>query len=145
MAVIGWTIVGVVAAVMTTAMFREHETGGLAGALGVAVAGVLAAGGALVAGGVAELSEFFDLAVWLLVLGAASLLLAVYIMVTHDRRPARSREQLSSARRTPGRRETSARRGMPHCPAVSRPRSLPRPRRRPPTVPAASCRRSSSR
>jgi uncharacterized membrane protein YeaQ/YmgE (transglycosylase-associated protein family) len=83
MAVIGWTIVGLVAGLVTTAMFRKHGTGGPISALGVGVAGAIAGGGALAAVGVAELREFFDLAAWLIVLGLVLLLLAAYNVLTH--------------------------------------------------------------
>jgi uncharacterized membrane protein YeaQ/YmgE (transglycosylase-associated protein family) len=83
MAVIGWTIVGLVAGLVTTAMFRKHGTGGPISALGVGVAGAIAGGGALAAVGVAELGEFFDLATWLIVLGVVLLLLAAYNVLTH--------------------------------------------------------------
>jgi uncharacterized membrane protein YeaQ/YmgE (transglycosylase-associated protein family) len=83
MAVIGWTIVGLVAGLVTTAMLCKHATGGPIGALGVGVAGAIAGGGALAAVGVAELGEFFDLAAWLIVLGVVLLLLAAYNVLTH--------------------------------------------------------------
>src|SRR5688572_9551351 len=84
MAILGWVVVGLVAGAMTTAIFRHHQTGGVAGALGVGVAGALAAGGTLAVAGVAEPGLFFDLATWLLALGTALLLLAVYHSATHD-------------------------------------------------------------
>src|SRR5215218_765082 len=120
MAVIGWTIVGLVAGLATTAMFRNHETGGPVGALAVGVAGAIAGGGALAAIGVAELGELFDLAACLIVLGVALLLLAAYHVMTHARMAALSHERLSSARSTRTRREACVRRGTDACPPVSR-------------------------
>jgi uncharacterized membrane protein YeaQ/YmgE (transglycosylase-associated protein family) len=83
MAVIGWTMVGLMAGLVTTAMFRKHDAGGPVGALTVGVAGAMAGGGALAAVGVAGLGKFFDLAAWLIVLGVVLLLLAAYNVLTH--------------------------------------------------------------
>ena len=150
MAVIGWTIVGLVAGVVTTAMFRKHDTGGLAGALAVGVAAALASGTALALARVTEPGQFFDPAAWLIVLGVALLLLALYTALTHAGGAVHSARTPSSrhvtAERGEGsaeRRERSPRRVTAPRRPVSRTTPVRYPRRR--GVPAAPCRRSSSR
>jgi uncharacterized membrane protein YeaQ/YmgE (transglycosylase-associated protein family) len=145
MAVIGWTIVGLVAGLVTTAMFRKHGTGGPISALGVGVAGAIAGGGALAAVGVAELGEFFDLAAWLIVLGLVLLLLAAYNVLTRAWTPALTPDRLAPTSSTHRRREACVRRGTGACPPASRTPPGPRARRRPEGFPTESCRQSSSR
>ena len=128
MAILGWVVVGLVAGLMTTVIFRHHRTGGVAGALGVGVAGALAAGGTLAVAGVAEPGVFFDFAAWLLAFGLALLLLAVYHSLTHDESCASCSVEPAASRRIRqrgeppqpwrGRRNPSPCQGRSHLPSA---------------------------
>ena len=78
MGVLGWIILGLVAGAIAKALHKGHEPGGLLGTLVVGVAGALVGGLIAALLGIGGIGSFFSLGTWLIAIGGALLLLAIY-------------------------------------------------------------------
>ena len=78
MGVLGWIILGLIAGAIAKALHRGSEPGGLLGTLVVGVAGALLGGFIASLVGIGAISSFFSLGTWLIAIGGALLLLAIY-------------------------------------------------------------------
>lgn len=78
MGIVGWLILGLLAGLIAKALHRGPEPGGLLGTLAVGIGGAMVGG--LIASllGIGALSSFFNLGTWLIAIGGALLLLAIY-------------------------------------------------------------------
>ena len=81
MGVIGWLILGLVAGAIAKALHRGAEPRGLLGTLLVGVLGALLGGFVASAVGLGETGSFFSLGTWLIAVGGALVLLAIYEVV----------------------------------------------------------------
>lgn len=89
MGVLGWTILGLVAGVIAKALHKGHEPGGLLGTLVVGVAGALLGGFIAALLGIGGVGSFFSVGTWLIAIGGALLLLAIYSTLAGGRGPTR--------------------------------------------------------
>jgi uncharacterized membrane protein YeaQ/YmgE (transglycosylase-associated protein family) len=80
--VLGWMVVGLVAGAIAKAMHGGEEPSGLLGPPAVGVMGALAGGFFASALGIGGIGSFFSIGAWLIALGGALLLLAVYRALT---------------------------------------------------------------
>jgi uncharacterized membrane protein YeaQ/YmgE (transglycosylase-associated protein family) len=78
MGIVGWLVLGLVAGLIAKAVHQGPEPGGLLGTLAVGILGALAGG--LIASllGIGSIGSFFNLGTWLIAIGGALLVLAVY-------------------------------------------------------------------
>jgi uncharacterized membrane protein YeaQ/YmgE (transglycosylase-associated protein family) len=85
MGILGWLVLGLVAGLIAKALHRGPEPGGLLGTLAVGIGGALLGG--LIASllGIGSISSFFNLGTWLIAVGGALLLLAVYSTLATSR------------------------------------------------------------
>lgn len=92
MGVIGWIILGLIAGAIAKALHQgEREPGGVFGTLAVGVLGAIAGGLIASAAGIGGIGSFFSIGTWLIAIGGALLLLAMFNAVAKgsDRRSAR--------------------------------------------------------
>jgi len=78
MGVLGWIILGLVAGAIAKALHKGREPAGLLGTLAVGVAGALLGGLIAALVGIGGIASFFSLGTWLIAIGGALLLLAIY-------------------------------------------------------------------
>ena len=78
MGVLGWIIVGIVAGAIAKALHRGDEPGGLLGTFVVGLVGAVAGGLIASVVGIGSISSFFSLGTWLIAVGGALLMLAIY-------------------------------------------------------------------
>lgn len=78
MGIIGWLILGLLAGAVAKALHRGPEPNGIVGTLVVGVLGALLGGLIASAIGLGGLGSFFSVGTWLVAIGGAVLLLAVY-------------------------------------------------------------------
>jgi uncharacterized membrane protein YeaQ/YmgE (transglycosylase-associated protein family) len=78
MGILGWIILGLVAGAIAKALHRGDERGGLVGTLFIAVLGAMIGGVIASAVGIGGIGGFFSLGTWLIAIGGALLLLAIY-------------------------------------------------------------------
>jgi uncharacterized membrane protein YeaQ/YmgE (transglycosylase-associated protein family) len=89
MGVLGWIILGLVAGAIAKVLHKGNEPGGLVGTLVVGVAGALVGGLIAALVGIGGIGSFFSLGTWLIAIGGALLLLAIYSTLAGGRRPTR--------------------------------------------------------
>ena len=82
MGILGWIIMGLVAGAIAKAVHRGNEPGGILGTLAVGVLGAIAGGLIASALGIGSISGFFSLGTWLIAIGGALLVLAIYSTLT---------------------------------------------------------------
>jgi uncharacterized membrane protein YeaQ/YmgE (transglycosylase-associated protein family) len=82
MGILGWMILGLVAGAIAKALHRGREPGGLLGTLTVGVLGAIVGGFIASAVGIGGISSFFSVGTWLIAIGGALLLLAIYSALT---------------------------------------------------------------
>jgi uncharacterized membrane protein YeaQ/YmgE (transglycosylase-associated protein family) len=78
MGILGWIILGLVAGAIAKALHRGDEPGGLLGTLFIGVLGAMIGGVIASAVGIGGIGGFFSLGTWLIAVGGALLLLAIY-------------------------------------------------------------------
>jgi uncharacterized membrane protein YeaQ/YmgE (transglycosylase-associated protein family) len=89
MGIVGWLLLGLVAGLIAKALYRAPEPGGLLGTLAVGIGGAVVGG--LIASllGIGAVSSFFNLGTWLIAIGGALLLLAIYSTLAGGRQRMR--------------------------------------------------------
>jgi uncharacterized membrane protein YeaQ/YmgE (transglycosylase-associated protein family) len=85
MGILGWLVLGLVAGVIAKALHRGREPGGLLGTLAVGIGGALLGGLIAALLGIGSISSFFNLGTWLIAIGGALLLLAIYSTLASSR------------------------------------------------------------
>lgn len=78
MGIFGFLILGLVAGAIAKAIHKGDEPGGVSGTLFVGVLGALLGGLVASAAGLGGLSSFFSLGTWIVAIGGALVLLAIY-------------------------------------------------------------------
>ena len=81
MGILGFVILGLIAGAIAKAIHKGQEPGGLAGTLVVGVLGAVLGGLVASAIGAGGISSFFSVGTWLIAIGGALLLLALYSAV----------------------------------------------------------------
>lgn len=92
MGVIGWILLGLIAGAIAKALHPGDDPGGVLGTLVVGVLGAVVGGLVASAIGIGGIGSFFSVGTWLVAIGGALLLLAVYAAVagggSRDRHPS---------------------------------------------------------
>jgi uncharacterized membrane protein YeaQ/YmgE (transglycosylase-associated protein family) len=78
MGIIGWIILGLVAGAIAKALHKGDEPGGVLGTMVVGILGAILGGLIASAVGVGSVSSFFSIGTWLIAIGGALVLLALY-------------------------------------------------------------------
>jgi uncharacterized membrane protein YeaQ/YmgE (transglycosylase-associated protein family) len=76
--IIGWIILGLLAGAIAKLILPGDDPGGLIVTTLIGIAGALVGGFIASALGIGDLDEFFDIGTWLIAIGGALLLLAIY-------------------------------------------------------------------
>lgn len=82
MGVIGWLVLGLIAGAIAKTINSGPEPGGMLGTLFVGVLGAVLGGLIASAVGLGGIGSFFSLGTWIVAIGGALLLLAIYGAVT---------------------------------------------------------------
>ena len=90
MGILGWIILGLVAGAIAKAIHPGDDPGGILGTMAVGILGAILGGLIASALDIGELSSFFSIGTWLIAIGGAVLLLALYNAVV-DRGARRRR------------------------------------------------------
>ena len=90
MGVLGWIILGLVAGAIAKALHKGHGPGGLLGTLVVGVAGALVGGLIASLVGIGGIGSFFSVGTWLIAVGGALLVLALYSTLAGGRHSTRA-------------------------------------------------------
>ncbi len=78
MGILGFVLLGLIAGAIAKAIHKGHEPGGLLGTLVVGVLGAVLGGLVASAVGLGGISSFFSIGTWIIAIGGALLLLALY-------------------------------------------------------------------
>lgn len=78
MGILGWIILGLVAGAIAKALHKGEEPGGLLGTLAVGVFGAIVGGLIASAIGLGGIGSFFSIGTWLVAIGGALLILALF-------------------------------------------------------------------
>jgi uncharacterized membrane protein YeaQ/YmgE (transglycosylase-associated protein family) len=78
MGILGWVILGLIAGAIAKAIHPGDAPGGILGTLAVGVLGAILGGLIASAVGLGALGTFFEIGTWILAIGGALLLLAIY-------------------------------------------------------------------
>ena len=90
MGILGWIVLGLVAGAIAKAIHPGTEPGGIFGTIIVGILGAVLGGLIASALNVGEISSFFSIGTWLIAIGGALLLLAIYnAVVGRGRRAGR--------------------------------------------------------
>ena len=84
MGIIGWILMGLIAGAIAKAVHPGDDPGGVLGTLLVGILGAVVGGLIASTVGLGGVSSFFSIWSWLIAIGGALLLLAVYRAVTSD-------------------------------------------------------------
>ena len=91
MGILGWIVLGLIAGAIAKAIHPGDEPGGIFGTIIIGILGAIVGGLIASALNVGEISSFFSVGTWLIAIGGALLLLAIYHAVLgrsrRDRRP----------------------------------------------------------
>ncbi len=91
MGILGWIILGLVAGAIAKAIHPGDDPGGILGTLAVGVLGAILGGLIASAVGIGALGSFFSIGTWLIAVGGALLLLAIYnAVIGHADRTGRA-------------------------------------------------------
>ena len=82
MGIIGWILLGLIAGAIAKALHKGDEPSGVLGTMVVGILGAVLGGLIASAIGVGSIGSFFSIGTWLIAIGGALLLLAVYNAIT---------------------------------------------------------------
>lgn len=82
MGILGWILLGLIAGAIAKALHKGDEPGGILGTMVVGILGAILGGLIASAVGIGAISSFFSIGTWLIAIGGALLLLAIYNTVT---------------------------------------------------------------
>jgi uncharacterized membrane protein YeaQ/YmgE (transglycosylase-associated protein family) len=85
MGILGWLILGLIAGAIAKAIHKGEEPGGILGTMAVGILGAMLGGFLAAAVGLGGIGSFFSLGTWILAIGGALLLLAIYNAVLGNR------------------------------------------------------------
>jgi uncharacterized membrane protein YeaQ/YmgE (transglycosylase-associated protein family) len=95
MGILGWIILGLVAGAIAKAVHKGEEPGGLLGTFAIGLVGAIMGGLIASAVGIGSISSFFNLGTWLIAIGGALLLLALYDLLLR-RTDSRGRDEAAA-------------------------------------------------
>ena len=78
MGILGWIVLGLVAGAIAKAIMPGDDPGGILGTIVIGIIGALLGGLIASALDVGDLDSFFDIGTWVIAIGGALLLLALY-------------------------------------------------------------------
>ena len=85
MGIIGWILLGLIAGAIAKALHKGDEPGGVLGTMVVGILGAILGGLIASAIGIGSIGSFFSIGTWLIAIGGALLLLAMYNAITDGR------------------------------------------------------------
>jgi uncharacterized membrane protein YeaQ/YmgE (transglycosylase-associated protein family) len=85
MGILGWLILGLIAGAIAKMIHKGEEPGGILGTMAVGIFGAMLGGFLAAAVGLGGIGSFFSLGTWILAIGGALLLLAIYNAVLGNR------------------------------------------------------------
>ncbi|HWI08489.1 MAG TPA: GlsB/YeaQ/YmgE family stress response membrane protein [Solirubrobacteraceae bacterium] len=86
MGIIGWILLGLIAGAIAKALHKGDEPGGVLGTMVVGILGAVLGGLIAAAVGIGSIGSFFSIGTWLIAIGGALLLLAMYNAITRGGR-----------------------------------------------------------
>ena len=86
MGILGWILLGLIAGAIAKAIMPGDDPGGIIGTIVIGVLGALVGGFIASALNVGDVDSFFDIGTWVIAIGGALLLLALYRAVVGRRR-----------------------------------------------------------
>ncbi len=85
MGILGWILLGLIAGAIAKAIMPGDDPGGIIVTILIGIAGAIVGGFIASALNVGDLDSFFDIGTWLIAIGGALLLLALYRMIVGRR------------------------------------------------------------
>jgi len=90
MGILGWILLGLIAGAIAKAIMPGDDPGGLIGTIVIGILGAILGGFIASALNVGDLDSFFDVGTWVIAIGGALLLLALYRVVVGRGRGGRA-------------------------------------------------------
>ena len=91
MGILGWILLGLVAGAIAKAIMPGDDPGGIIVTILIGIAGAIVGGFIASALNIGDVDSFFDVGTWLIAIGGALLLLALYRAVAGRRTTGRAR------------------------------------------------------
>ena len=90
MGILGWILLGLIAGAIAKAIMPGDDPGGILGTIVIGILGAIVGGFIASALNVGDLDSFFDVGTWVIAIGGALLLLALYRAVVGRGRAGRA-------------------------------------------------------
>ena len=95
MGILGWIILGLLVGAIAKAVHKGKEPGGVLGTFAIGLVGAIMGGLIASAVGIGSISSFFNVGTWLIAIGGALLLLALYDLLLR-RSDSRGRDRAAA-------------------------------------------------